>query len=102
MSAGKLFLIGLCVSFLLSPALFGQDLPAAPEPEKKIKARIAAAEKSQIVLSEDGRTVIGIMEQKQEYKRLEIEIVDYEYEDVITVSGTGTPEYPARTTSSWF
>ena len=68
MSAGKLLLIGLCVSFLLSPALFGQDLPAAPEPEKKIKARIAAAEKSQIVLSDDGRTVIGIMEQKQERK----------------------------------
>ena len=68
MSAGKLLLIGLCVSFLLSPALFGQDLPAAPEPEKKIKARIAAAEKSQIVLSEDGRTVIGVMEQKQERK----------------------------------
>lgn len=41
------------------------------------------------------------MEQKQEYKGLEIEIIDYEYEDVITVS-TLTPEYPARTTSSWF
>ena len=25
--------------------------------------------------------------QKKEYKRLEIEIIDYEYEDVITVSG---------------
>ena len=68
MTAGKLLLIGLCVSFLLSPALFGQDLPAAPEPEKNIKARLAAAEKSQIVLSDDGRTVIGIMEQEQERK----------------------------------
>ena len=26
------------------------------------------------------------MEQKQEYKRLEIEVIDYEYEDVITTS----------------
>ncbi|MBO5803244.1 MAG: leucine-rich repeat domain-containing protein, partial [Lentisphaeria bacterium] len=65
MTAGKLFLIGLCVSFLLSPALSGQDSPVAPEPEKKIKARIAAAEKSKIVLSDDGRTVIGIMEQER-------------------------------------
>lgn len=27
------------------------------------------------------------MEQKSEYKRLEIEVIDYEYEDVITTSG---------------
>ena len=45
------------------------------------------------------------MEQKSEYKRLEIEVIDYEYEDVITTSsggggGTRTPEYPI--TSSWF
>ena len=26
------------------------------------------------------------MEQKPEYKRLEIEVIDYEYEDVITTS----------------
>ena len=26
------------------------------------------------------------MEQKKEYKRLEIEVIDYEYEDVITTS----------------
>ena len=26
-------------------------------------------------------------EQKKEYKGLEIEIIDYEYEDIITVSG---------------
>ena len=32
------------------------------------------------------------MEQKPEYKRLEIEVIDYEYEDVITTSGyTETP-----------
>ena len=30
-------------------------------------------------------------EQKQEYKRLEIEVIDYEYEDVITTSN------PSRT-----
>ena len=30
------------------------------------------------------------MEQKSEYKRLEIEVIDYEYEDVITTS-TETP-----------
>ena len=40
------------------------------------------------------------MEQKEEYKGLEIEIIDYEYEDVITVS-TGMPEYPANTQRSW-
>ena len=45
------------------------------------------------------------MEKKPEYKRLEIEVIDYEYEDVITTSGGGgggtrTPEYPI--TSSWF
>ena len=43
------------------------------------------------------------MEQKSEYTRLEIEVIDYEYEDVITASGGGTPslpEYPV--TSSWF
>ena len=34
------------------------------------------------------------MEKKPEYKRLEIEVIDYEYEDVITTSGTLTPEYP--------
>ncbi len=27
------------------------------------------------------------MEQKLEYERLEIEVIDYEYEDVITTSG---------------
>lgn len=32
------------------------------------------------------------MEQKKEYKRLEIEVIDYEYEDVITTSnGNITP-----------
>lgn len=31
------------------------------------------------------------MEQKREYRRLEIEVVDYEYEDVITTSGIETP-----------
>ncbi|MBQ6417519.1 MAG: hypothetical protein IJJ91_02490 [Synergistaceae bacterium] len=30
-------------------------------------------------------------EEKKEYKGLEIEIIDYEYEDVITVSG-GLPD----------
>ena len=39
------------------------------------------------------------MDPKAEYKRLEIEVIDYEYEDVITTSGgtgggTKTPEYP--------
>ena len=34
----------------------------------------------------------GIMEQKREYKRLEIEVIDYEYEDVITTSATRMPE----------
>ncbi|MBO5959185.1 MAG: leucine-rich repeat domain-containing protein [Lentisphaeria bacterium] len=66
MDLQKLFLIGLCFSFLLNPALFGQN--DVEEPAGKIKARIAAAEKSKIVLSDDGRTVIGIMEQKQERK----------------------------------
>lgn len=32
-----------------------------------------------------------IVEQKKEYKRLEIEVIDYEYEDVITTS-TVMPE----------
>ena len=32
------------------------------------------------------------MEQKREYRRLEIEVVDYEYEDVITTSGIETPK----------
>ena len=27
------------------------------------------------------------MEQKSEYKRLEVEVIDYEYEDIITTSG---------------
>ena len=31
------------------------------------------------------------MEQKPEYKRLEIEVIDYEYEDVITTSNIETP-----------
>ena len=30
------------------------------------------------------------MEQKAEYKRLEIEVINYEYEDVITTSGGQT------------
>ena len=35
-------------------------------------------------------------EEKKEYKGLEIEIIDYEYEDVITVSGgTQMPYRPA-------
>ena len=34
------------------------------------------------------------MEQKPEYKRLEIEIIDYEYEDVITTSGGNPIEGP--------
>ena len=42
------------------------------------------------------------MDRKAEYKRLEIEVIDYEYEDVITTStgngsgdsGATTPEYP--------
>ena len=34
------------------------------------------------------------MEQKREYKRLEIEVVDYEYEDVITASGGQTTMPP--------
>lgn len=33
------------------------------------------------------------MEQKPEYKRLEIEVIDYEYEDVITTS-SGSIETP--------
>ena len=33
------------------------------------------------------------MEQKPEYKRLEIEVIDYEYEDVITTSN-GNIETP--------
>ena len=32
------------------------------------------------------------MEQKKEYQRLEIEVIDYEYEDVITASGIETPK----------
>ena len=31
------------------------------------------------------------MEQKSEYKSLEIELIDYEYEDVITTSDIETP-----------
>lgn len=34
------------------------------------------------------------MEQKREYKRLEIEVVDYEYEDVITTSTRSPIEGP--------
>lgn len=34
------------------------------------------------------------MEQKREYKRLEIEVVDYEYEDVITTSSRNPIEGP--------
>ena len=34
------------------------------------------------------------MEQKREYKRLEIEVVDYEYEDVITTSSGSSIEGP--------
>ena len=34
------------------------------------------------------------MEQKQEYKRLEVEVIDYEYEDVITTSTTNPIEGP--------
>ncbi|MBQ4400791.1 MAG: hypothetical protein II832_01355 [Synergistaceae bacterium] len=43
-------------------------------------------------------------EEKKEYKGLEIEIIDYEYEDVITVSGLPTtlPKIPTSNTSSWF
>ena len=36
------------------------------------------------------------MEQKKEYKRLEIEIIGYEYEDVITASGIETPPAPMQ------
>lgn len=35
---------------------------------------------------------VRIMEQKREYKQLEIEVIDYEYEDVITTSATTLPE----------
>ena len=31
------------------------------------------------------------MEQKPEYRRLEVEVIDYEYEDVITTSSIETP-----------
>ena len=60
MDLRKLFWIGTCFSFLLIPALSGQD--DVEEPAGKIKARIAAAEKSQIALSDDGKTVIGVRE----------------------------------------
>ena len=63
MDLRKLLLIGLCFSFLLNPALFGQD--DVEEPAGKIKARIAAAEKAQIVLSEDGRTVTGVLDKER-------------------------------------
>lgn len=43
------------------------------------------------------------MEQKQEYKRLEIEVIDYEYEDVITTSsGQGAITGPAVPISTTF
>lgn len=46
------------------------------------------------------------MEKKLEYKRLEIEVVDYEYEDIITTSGGGsgttTPEYPITSSYNLF
>ncbi len=34
------------------------------------------------------------MEQKREYKQLEIEVIDYEYEDVITTSPTSPTTMP--------
>ncbi len=42
------------------------------------------------------------MEQKSEYQRLEIEVIDYEYEDVITTSGTKLPEYPVNNSASFY
>ncbi len=39
---------------------------------------------------------VRIMEQKREYKQLEIEVIDYEYEDVITTSSTSPTTLPER------
>ena len=39
---------------------------------------------------------VRIMEQKREYKQLEIEVIDYEYEDVITTSPTSSTTLPER------
>lgn len=64
MNTKRKFFAVVFLSSLLVAVVFGKETPEV-EPPGKIKARIAAAEKAKLVLSEDGRTVTGVKDRER-------------------------------------
>lgn len=64
MNTKRKFFAVVFLSSLLVAVVFGKETPEV-EPPGKIKARIAAASKAKLELSEDGKTVIGVKDRER-------------------------------------